>query len=42
MSQLDPPPGGHALHDHDGQDLGHLLSQPGQPLGLDQLGDGLV
>jgi hypothetical protein len=27
---LDSPPGGHAVCDHDGQDLGLLLGQPGQ------------
>jgi len=39
---LDPPPGGHTVHDHDGQDLGLLLGEPRQPFGLDQLSDRLV
>jgi hypothetical protein len=30
------------VHDHDGQDLRLLLGESGQPLGLDQMGDGVV
>jgi hypothetical protein len=39
---LDPPSCGHTVHHDDGQDLGLLLGEPGEPFRLHQLGDALV